>query len=79
MRTFIVGCIMIGLAGCASTSGQSEPLRLLPDIDCTGKITLSATGALSVSAFAGVNNSNSGTLIADCGDGFRLLHNGVAK
>jgi type IV pilus biogenesis protein CpaD/CtpE len=73
LKPLLIAALAALAAGCASDG--STPLSALGDIECRGKIALTASGNLSISAGA---SSNSGVLQADCGDGFSLKHMPVA-
>ena len=57
----VLACLLAG--GCA----------VLPPmyIECSGKGAITGTGALQMGAVYGGGGVNTGTLQADCGDGFR--------
>ena len=69
--------VLASLCGCASipSGDQMAPLRLVPDIDCSGKASISVTGQASAQSAIGAGGAASGTMQIDCGDGFHLLHN----
>ena len=72
-------CIILAwlTTGCstAPTMSDGQPgIQLLPDMECKGKITLTATGSLNGGSGFGATASNHGTLQADCGEGFLLIH-----
>ena len=76
-KNIIIPCILITLAGCgcASTEGSGQGLRLLPDITCKGKASITGTGNISANSIAGGAASNSWNIQADCGEGgFSLIH-----
>lgn len=72
MRPLILLPILALVAGCAGSPTQraADGLRLLPDIDCKGRVALSGSGQLS--AVAGLTNA--WNLQGDCGEGFHLFH-----
>ena len=64
MAVVIVG----GLAGCANGSfRQGDGIRVLPNIECSGKMFISGQGAASV-----IGADIQGQI--DCGDGFKIIH-----
>jgi len=71
--------VLVGVgAGCSGSGGQRKEggVQALPDIVCKGKIVMNITGNADFSFVPGSGGSTSGTLQADCGDGFSLQHGG---
>jgi len=74
IRTILLSLAIATINGCATApdAGRMQPLGLLPNIDCSGKLAGTVTGNLS--GTLGVGGATTGTFQVDCGQHFRLLH-----
>lgn len=66
----LLGAGLMGLTGCARTLGYAGDHPGF--IECKGKGAITGTGTIALGAGVGGAGTNSFTIQADCGDGFRF-------